>query len=308
VADYSPAFPAAYSDGELIRHFPGFTNHYATVNGVRLHYVAGGSGPALVCLPGWPQTWLSYHPVAPGLARHYRLIIVDIRGMSSSDKPASGYDKKTMAQDVHALVQHLGLASVSIMGHNIGGMVALSFAANHPEATEKLIVLDGSHPSEGLMHLSLLPAPGSFTPKMNGQNPYLWWMAFNQVPGLPEQLLAGRFHFLLNWLLQYVMLDDSRMAVFDRAVDAAAYNQPENIRAANAWYQAFGQDVEDAKTYARLTLPVLGIGSYAAYKNLKMTLPLLAENPQVIGILDSGHYLFEERPAPVVAAVCRCLG
>jgi pimeloyl-ACP methyl ester carboxylesterase len=308
MTDHLTTLPAAYTDEELIKQFPGFTNHYAVVNGARLHYVVGGSGPALVCLPGWPQTWYSYHPIAAGLAQHYQVIILDIRGMGSSDKPASGYDKKTMAQDVYELVQQLDLAKVSIMGHDIGGMVAISFAANYPEATEKLIVLDGSHPSEGLLYLSMLPAPGSFTPKMNGQNPYLWWMAFNQVPGLPEQLLAGRFHFLLDWLFEYVMLDAGCMSAFDRAVYAAVYNEPENIRAANGWYQAFGQDMEDIKTYARLPMPVLGIGSYVAYENLQMTLPMLAENTQVIGILDSGHYLFEEKPAPVLEAILGFLG
>jgi len=308
MTDYSITVPAAYTDEELIKHFPGFTNHYALVNGVRLHYVAGGSGPALVCLPGWPQTWYSYHSIATELAQHYRVIILDIRGMGSSDKPVAGYDKKTMARDVYELVQQLGLAKVSIMGHDIGGMVAISFAANYPEVTEKLIVLDGSHPSQGLMHLSMLPAPGSFTPKMNGQHPYLWWMAFNQVPGLPEQLLAGRFHFLLDWLFEYVMLDANCMSAFDRAVYAAVYNQPENIRAANGWYQAFGQDMEDAQHFPQLIMPVLGIGSYVAYENLKMSLPMLAENPQVIGLLDSGHYLFEEKPTPVLAAVLNFLG
>ena len=86
-----------YSDEELIKNFLGFTNHYATVNGVTLHYVEGGSGMPLVCLPGWPQTWYSYHAVAMELAKTYRVIIVDIRGMGSSGKPESGYDKKTMA-------------------------------------------------------------------------------------------------------------------------------------------------------------------------------------------------------------------
>ena len=113
----------AYSDEELVNHLPGFTNHYATVNGIQLHYVEGGSGPVLVCLPGWPQTWFSFHPIAAQLAQHYRVIIVDIRGMGTSDKPAAGYDKKTMAQDIYALMQHLGLPTASLLGHDIGGMV-----------------------------------------------------------------------------------------------------------------------------------------------------------------------------------------
>jgi pimeloyl-ACP methyl ester carboxylesterase/uncharacterized protein YbjT (DUF2867 family) len=291
----------SYSDEELIKQFPGFTNQYATVNGVRLHYVDGGTGPAIICLPGWPQTWFSYHPIALELAKEHRVIIVDIRGMGSSDKPKTGYDKKTMAQDVHALMQHLGLATATLLGHDI--MVATSFAFNFPEATEKLIVLDGTHPSDGMMYMSMLPAPGSFTGKMDGEQPYLWWMAFNQVKGLPEKLLEGRFQHLLNYLFQYVMIDDSKISAFDRAVYAAAYNDADSIRAANAWYQAFEQDMADARTYPMLTMPVLGIGSYVAYENLKMGVPAIAEQGQVIGILDSGHYMFEEKPQQVLDAV-----
>ncbi|WP_426492688.1 alpha/beta fold hydrolase [Hymenobacter sp. 102] len=297
------AIPAAYSDEELIKQLPGFTNHYATVNGVRLHYVEGGQGPVLVCLPGWPQTWYSYHPIAAELARHHRVIILDIRGMGSSDKPATGYDKKTMAQDVHELLRHLGISRASLLGHDIGGMVAASFGFNYPEATEKLILADGAHPSEGMRQMPLLPAPGAFGEKMDGQQPYAWWMALNQVKHLPEQLLAGRFRYLLDYLFPYVMLDDSHMTEFERAVYAAHYDLPESIRAANAWYQAFNQDIADAATYSRLTMPVLGIGSCVSYGYLRMSLPYMAENVEVVGILDSGHYLFEEKPAKVLELV-----
>jgi pimeloyl-ACP methyl ester carboxylesterase len=300
---HAPASSAAYADEELIKHLPSFTNHYAPVNGIRLHYVTGGSGPVLVCLPGWPQTWYSYHPIAAGLAQHYRVIIVDLRGMGSSDKPAAGYDKKTMAQDIYELLRHLGVAKASLLGHDIGGMVASSFAFNYPEATEKLIVADGAHPSEGLRYMPLLPAPGAFADKMDDQQPYVWWMAFNQVPGLPEQLLAGRFQHLLDYLFAYVMLDESKMSAFDRAVYAAAYNQPESIRAANAWYQTLNQDIADAATYGRLTMPVLGIGSYVSYGHLQLSLPAVADQVQVVGLPDSGHYMFEEKPAEVMALV-----
>lgn len=295
--------PTAYSDEELVKKLPGFSNHYATVNGVRLHYVTGGSGRPLICLPGWPQTWYSFHPVAAELAKHYQVIIVDFRGMGSSDKPEAGYDKKTMAQDIHELVQQLNLGKVSLMGHDIGGMVASSFAFNHPDATDKLIILDGTHPTEGMRYMSMLPAPGAFDGKMNGQQPYVWWMAFNQVKELPEKLLAGRFEYLLEYLFHYVMLDDSKMTAFDRSVYAAVYNQPASIRAANAWYQAFEQDMEDAKTYPVLTLPVLGIGSYVAHETLKMGIPAMTTNGQVIGLPNSGHYMFEEKPDLVLEAV-----
>lgn len=294
---------SAYSDEELVKKLPGFTNHYATVNGVRLHYVAGGSGQPLICLPGWPQTWYSFHPIATELAKQYQVILVDFRGMGSSDKPEMGYDKKTIARDIYELVQQLGLSKVSLLGHDIGGMVASSFAYNYPETTEKLIVLDGTHPSEGMRYMTMLPAPGSFVGKMDGQQPYVWWMAFNQIKELPEKLLAGRFEYLLEYLFAYVMLDERKMTAFDRAVYAAVYNQPANIRAANAWYQAFEQDMEDAKSYPVLTLPVLGIGSYVAYETLKMGVPAMTNDGRVIGLLDSGHYMFEEKPERVLEAV-----
>ena len=292
-----------YSDDELIRKFPGFTNEYLTVNGVRIHYVEGGSGEPLICLPGWPQTWYSYHPIATGLAQKYRVIVVDIRGMGSSEKPESGYDKKTMANDILGIVEHLKLGKVNIIGHDIGGMVAMSFAFNYPELVEKLIVLDGSHPGEGMMHMPLIPAAGTFGEKMDANMPYAWWMGFNQVKGLPEQLLEGRFQYLLDWLFSYVMIDDSKMTSFDRAVYASAYNSNEAIRASNGWYQTFAQDIDDAKTYQPLTMPVLGIGSYVSYNYMKMGLPYTAKNVHVVGILDSGHYLYEEKPRQVLDAV-----
>jgi pimeloyl-ACP methyl ester carboxylesterase len=297
------AAPEAYTDEALLHYFPGFTNHYATVNGVRLHYVDGGRGPVLVCLPGWPQTWFSYHPIATELARHFRVLIVDIRGMGSSDKPAAGYDKRTMAQDIYELLRHLGIAQASLLGHDIGGMVASSFGFNYPEATTALLLADGAHPSEGMRQMPLLPAPGAFGVKMDAQQPYAWWMSFNQVKDLPEQLLAGRFQYLLDYLFSYVMLDDRRMSAFDRAVYAAVYNEPENIRAANGWYQSFDQDIAAASSYARLTMPVLGIGSHVSYEYMRMSLPYLAENVRVVGLLDSGHYMFEEKPAQVLEAV-----
>lgn len=297
-----------YSDEELIRQIPGFTNHSVSVNGVQLHYVQGGTGRPLVCLPGWPQTWYSYHPVASELAKSFHVIIVDIRGMGSSSKPETGYDKKTMATDILGLVKHLGLSSVSLVGHDIGGMVAMSFAFNFPGYVDKLIVLDGSHPSEGMMHMKLIPAVGTFGSKMDGNQPYAWWMGFNQVKGLPEQVLQGRFRFLLDWLLQYVMIDDSRIGTFEREVYAEAYNEPGSIRASNGWYQSFTQDIEDARAYGQLEMPVLGIGSYISYHYMKMGLPHIAKNVTVQGMMDSGHYMFEEQPGKVIEAIKGFLG
>ena len=296
-----------YSDEELIKNWPGFQNKYTVVNGVELHYVEGGSGIPLLCLPGWPQTWYSFHKIAPQLAESYKVIVVDIRGMGTSGKPEDGYDKKTMAKDVYHLVKHLGFEKVNLIGHDIGGMVAMSFAFNYPEAVDKLILMDGAHPTKGMLQMPLIPAKGAFTDKMDVNMPYVWWMAFNQVKDLPEKLLTDRFRYLLDYLFSYVMLDDTKMTEFEREVYASVYNKPENIKASNAWYQSFTQDIEDSKNYKPLTMPVLGIGSNSSYNYIKMGLPNLTINCKVEGIMDSGHYMIEERPHKVLELVMNFL-
>src|SRR5215472_17622717 len=96
----------------------------------------------------------------PTLAERYRVVAVDIRGMGGSAKPDGGYDKKTMAHDVRELARHLGYEEIDIAGHDIGGAVACSFAANHADAVGKIALLDATHPQEGLERLSLLPRAG----------------------------------------------------------------------------------------------------------------------------------------------------
>ena len=99
------------------------------------------------------------------------------------------------------------------------------------------------------------------------------------------------------------MIDESRMTMLERAIYAHAFNDSESIRASNAWYQTFNQDIEDTKNYQPLHMPVLGIGSYISYTYMKMGMPYVATTIQVEGILDSGHYLFEEKPEQVLKLV-----
>lgn len=122
------------TDAALVERLPGFRSAHAEVNGTRLHYVTGGTGPALVLLPGWPETWWTYHKIMPALAQRYTVLAVDLRGMGSSAKPEQGYEKKTMAKDVRELLLKLGHTEAAVVGHDIGAQVAWSFAANHPEA------------------------------------------------------------------------------------------------------------------------------------------------------------------------------
>jgi pimeloyl-ACP methyl ester carboxylesterase len=290
------------SDVALLGSLPGFTDGYAMVNGIRLHYVAGGRGEPVVLLPGWPQTWWTFHKIMPALARSRRVISVDLRGMGSSDKPAAGYDKKSMANDILELVRQMGYDKVDVVGHDIGAQVAFSFAANHPQATRKLVLLDVGHPNAAFAGIPLLPGLGAFGEKVgDGDGPvYLWWFAFHQVKGLPEQVLEGRAHLVQDWFFHYLLKDDAAIDARDRAVYAAAYASRDAIRAGNAWYQAFPQDIIDDATYARLTMPVLGLAGGSGYAPLKATLESKATDVRVFKVEGTGHFVHEEKPEATI--------
>jgi pimeloyl-ACP methyl ester carboxylesterase len=289
-----------YTDEELIKRLPGFQNKYADVNGTTLHYLEGGQGQPLVLIPGWPETWWAYHKVMPLLAAKYRLIVLDMRGMGSSHKPADGYQKKNMAKDVAELVTQLGYNNVNICGHDIGAHIAFSFACNYPKMTAKLVLLDTPHPDESMYQLPMLPIPGiAYT--------YPWWLAFNQVKELPEELLAGRMSLIIDWIFKNLLIEQNSVSEFDKAVYAYAYDSNDGIRASNAWYQAFPQDIADIKTYNKLTMPVMGIGA-TGFDILKNFLHHYTTNSQLAQVNSSGHFLLAEKPEETAEIIAAFIG
>jgi haloacetate dehalogenase len=112
------------------------------VNGIKLHYVEQGSGPAVVFLHGFPESWYAWRHQFPALAERFRVIAPDLRGYGASQKPTSGYDKKTMATDIRELMVHLGVERAAIIGHDRGARVGLRFAKEFPEMTSYFAALD----------------------------------------------------------------------------------------------------------------------------------------------------------------------
>jgi pimeloyl-ACP methyl ester carboxylesterase len=283
------------SDEALVASLPGFKNANAEVNGVKLHYVTGGQGSPVVLLPGWPETWWSWHKIMPELAKSHTVISLDIRGMGSSDKPEAGYEKKALASDVHELVKTLGYEKADVVGHDIGSMVAFAYAANFPEATGKVAMLDVPHPDAELAKWPLLPTVGTFGDRIDEDHAYVWWFAFHQVKGLPEDILEGRQDIEQKWFFRYLMKEESKIDARDRAVYANAYASRDAIRTGNAWYQAFPQDIVDDGTYGKVTAPVLALGG-PGYLWLKTTLERKTTGFKAYKIADSGHFIAEEQP------------
>lgn len=297
---------ADISDKALLQTLPGFQSAHAVVNGIALHYVTGGKGAPLVLLPGWPETWWGYHKIMPELAKHYTVIAVDLRGMGASGRPDGGYDKKTMAADILGLVHQLGYSSAHIAGHDIGSQVAYSYAANFPQATRKLVLMDVGPSTESLLKLPMLPQHGTFHDKIDPDHAYLWWFAFHQVKGLPEKLLAGRVRLEQEWFYTYMAVHEEAIDARDRAVYEAAYNSADAIRASNGWYQSFTQDIIDDRDYQPLAMPVLALGA-PGFNRLKAVMEKKAPRLTAVRIEDSGHFIQEEQPAQVVDAMLRFL-
>ncbi|MFI6079521.1 alpha/beta fold hydrolase [Streptomyces sp. NPDC051217] len=277
----------------------GFEDFYAEVNGTRLHYVSGGEGKLVVLLPGWPRTWWQFRKLMPDLAERYRVVAVDLRGMGQSDKPQTGYDKKNMAEDIYQLVRSLGYEKAYVCGEDIGGMVAFSYAANHPEATDKLALWETISPNEGLYEIPMLPRAG--------EEFVQFWLSLNMIKELPEKILSGRFRAVSDWIIDhYAGGDPDAYTELDRATYAAAYDTPDAIRAGNAWYQAWHQDMVDDKQYSKLTMPVL----FLAGKSAPLIIPMIESRTtdlRAVEVSGGGHFLAEERPQEILSALAEFL-
>src|SRR5262249_33501274 len=125
---------------------PGCEEGYADVGGLRLHYVAGGTGPLVLLLHGFPEFWYSFRFQLPALQPHCRVVAPDLRGYNLSDKPPGGYDVATLAADVRGLIEALGEREASVVGHDWGGIVAWTFALRYPDYTRRLAIVNAPHP------------------------------------------------------------------------------------------------------------------------------------------------------------------
>ena len=272
------------------------THHYSAVGDVLLHYVTAGSGPPVVLLHGWPQTWYEWREVMPALARDYTVIAPDMRGLGDSSRPLWGYDKRTVANDIWQLVNGtLGHTRFHLVGHDWGGPTAYALAASHPDAVRTLSILDVVIPGDG----------GDFS-----QGGRRWHHQFHITPDLPEALVTGRERIYLKWFYETFAFRPD--AIDEAALDeyVRTYSQPGALRAGFNYYRAIS---EDAKTNAaqlatgfRLRMPVLGIGGGVSYPHgrgrggdVEASLKRVATDVEGHVLADCGHFLPEEAPGEV---------
>jgi len=255
------------------------------VDGVKLHYLTAGHGPAVLLLHGYTQTSRMWRPIIPLLAAKFTVIAPDLPGIGDSDIPKDGLDMKNAAIRIHALVKSLGVDKARVVGHDIGLMVAYAYAAQFPSETEKLVVMD-----------AFLPGVAGWEDVYN--DPGIWHFRFNGPT--PEALVRGRERIYYDYFWNDFAADKTRsVPEADRAAYAAAYARPGRMRAGWAYFVSFQQAARDFAqlSQTRLTMPVLAIGGDKANgKVLGEQMKLVATNAKMVVLKACGHWVLEEKP------------
>jgi pimeloyl-ACP methyl ester carboxylesterase len=265
-------------------------HHTAVVNGIRMHYVTAGHGPAVLLLHGWPQTWYEWRKVIGLLAADFTVVAPDLRGFGYSAKPASGYDAASHAADLAALCGHLGLQQVTVVGHDWGAVFGYVLAASSPELVSALGIVEMALPGVGVMEQAMAPQPGGN---------FLWHMGFQSVPDLPELLIAGKERPYLGWFFEHFAYDPSAISAADLDEYVAAIGQVGGLRAGLAVYQDFFASADQVAAHAKspLTIPVRAFGGDACLGPLTLASVQAVAPGATGGVIDRcGHWAAEEQP------------
>lgn len=272
--------------------FPtSFRTQDIAVEGAKIHVRVGGKGPAVVLLHGFGDTGDMWAPLAADLAKDHTVVVPDLRGMGLSSIPDGGYDKKTQAGDIRAVLAALKIDHSVVIGHDIGTMVAFAYASRYPQQTDRLVVMDA-------------PVPG--IPPWNDivRSPMLWHFDFGGPDA--ERLVAGRERIYLDRFWNEFAGDPTKVDEATRQHYAKLYARPGAMHAAFAQFRSIRQDAVDneASMKTRLTMPVLAVGGEKSFGNNEaIVMRNAADNVTEVVIPGAGHWLMEEAPTQTIRAI-----
>lgn len=288
---------AAGSLGAGAQTTSGIETRSADVNGIRIQYLIAGKGEPVILLHGFAQTSHMWRPLIPELAKTRLVIAPDLRGFGGSSKPETGYDKKTMAADIHALMGSLGLHHAGIAGHDIGLMVAYAYAAQYPADVDRIVLMD-----------AFLPGVGNWKQVWLLRD--LWHFHF--YGPTPLALVTGRERIYLEHFWNDFAADPAHsVSQADRQIYAEAYAQPGAIKAGFEVFRAFEQDAKDFAGFAetKLPMPMLVLaGEKASGEFLIEQGRLVDDHVDGVIIKGSGHWLVDEAPDQVLPLLVEFLG
>jgi len=265
-------------------------SRFAEVNGLRMHYLAAGTGGSpVILIHGYAQNSHMWRPLMKELGKTHRVIAPDLRGFGDTTKAENGYEKKTMAQDVHALARSLGIEKAGIAGHDIGLMVAYAYAAQYPSEVDRIALLDAFIPGVGdTSHLFLLKD--------------LWHFHF--YGPTPLALVKGRERIYFEHFWNDFAADGTKsVSEADRRFYTGKYAAPGAMKAGMEVFRAFDQDAKDNAEFAktRLQMPMLVLGGEKSGGDFLVSQGrMVADNVEGVIITGSGHWLIDEAPGQVI--------
>lgn len=272
------------------------THHKAWIDqekNVRIHYAAVGSGAkTMLLIHGAPQTWYAWRRVIKPLTEAgYRLIIPDYRGAGSSTKPAAGYDKWTMAEDLRELLHtHLQIHEpVAVVGHDVGSMVATAYALRYRNDVRTLTTMEA-------------PVPGTdyFDERKNAKS--AWHFDFHSATDIAVHLTHGREKWYINRFFEDLSYNPEAISAGDLEHYARSFEAPGAMRALFEAYAAFERDAEihraNLAEHGRIHIPVLatGGGEQSLARNYAPMMEEIASDVTGHLVPDSGHWVPEENP------------
>ena len=281
---------AHQNDSTIILAGMSFSHRQVQAAGLRFHLVEGGSGPVVVLLAGFPQSWYAWRRVMPKLGEHFTVIAIDLPGQGDSEKPLDGYDTRTTGKKLNSLLTLLGHKRYALIGHDIGSWVAYPYAYEYESELRGVVLLDGNIPGITLQH----------TITLGPDNWRQWHFLFNPIPDLPEALLQGRERILIEWFFNRKTANPT--ATFTREdIDEyeRVYAGPGGMRGMLGYYRAVFEDMKQNAELAnrQLRVPVLAFGADAgSAPDLYERLEPCCTNIRGGLIQNSGHYIPEEQP------------
>ncbi len=274
-----------------------FRHDHRRVAGLSLHVVEAGDPAArpVVFLHGWPQSWAEWQQVMLHAAGGFRAIAIDLPGVGESTGLAADGSKRTLAAIVHELVAQLDLKDVTLVGHDVGGMITYAYLRQYQDLAGAVIIdvaIPGVDPWDAVIH-----------------NHYIWHFAFHAIPELPELLVQGHQREYVDYFFDVLSADPTRITPDARAASASAYASDSALTAGFDFYRAFPQDTKDNLHSAETETdtPMLYLrgaasradldqyaGGFRAAGITRLTTRLIA---------DAGHFVADEQPADLWRAI-----
>ncbi|MFD9894873.1 alpha/beta fold hydrolase [Amycolatopsis sp. NPDC059027] len=263
----------------------GVTLRRVATNGIETSVAVAGTGPAVLLLHGFPHTWRLWSAVIPVLARHFRVLAPDLRGLGAGTRPPDGYDAGTLADDAEGILDALGEPSAAVVGIDAGTPPAFLLGLRRPERVRRLVLMESL--------LGVLPGAEEF---LAGGKP--WWFGFHSVPGLAETVLTGHEAEYIGWFLDS---GTHGRGVPEPIRDAfvSAYTGSDALRGAFAHYRAMPANAElirDAVRDRRLTVPTMAVGAHPVGRSLERQLRPIADDLEGHLVEDCGHIIPLDRP------------